>query len=152
MKESSGNTPELYRTLQGHNDGIQCLTFNSNSKQLASVSADHSLYLWNLQAKNIQAKKLKGHSGAITEVAFSPSGALIATASMDNTVRVWSNNAIDNYPSQVIRSHNACVKSVAFSPDSRFIVSASDDKSIKIFNVSSGLSTSPRPRSSSSRC
>lgn len=74
MKESSGNTPELYRTLQGHNDAIQCIAFNSNSRQLASVSGDHALYLWNLQAKNIQSKKLKGHNGAITEVGTSNAG------------------------------------------------------------------------------
>src|SRR3990167_373501 len=127
--------PELYRSLQGHNDGINTLSFNSNSKQLASASSDHHLYLWNLQAKNIQAKKLKGHAGAITEVAFSPSGSMIATASMDNTVRIWSNSPVDNYPSTVIRSHNGSVKSVGWSPDSRFIVSGADDKTVKIYNV-----------------
>ena len=60
--------PELYRSLQGHNDSIRTIAFNSNSKQLATASGDFYLYLWNLQAKNIQAKKLPGHTAAITEV------------------------------------------------------------------------------------
>lgn len=135
--------PVLYRSLQGHNDAIESICFNSNSQQMATVSGDSLLYLWNLQANNIQAKKLKGHSAAITEVAqfnqvaFSPSGQLIATASMDHTIRIWNNNSVENYPSTVIRSHGACVKTVSFSPDSRFFVSGSDDKTVKIFNVNS---------------
>ena len=79
MSRDSSEQPALYRSLPGHNDPIVSLCFSSSSKQLASASGDHLLYLWNLQAKNMQAKKLKGHSGAITEVAFSPSGSLIAT-------------------------------------------------------------------------
>lgn len=63
-----GKLPELYRSLQGHNDSIRTLSFCSNSRQLVSASGDSNLYLWNLQAKNIQAKKLHGHSAAITEV------------------------------------------------------------------------------------
>lgn len=145
--QPANTQPELYRSLQGHNDAITTLSFNSNSRQLASASSDHSLYLWNLQAKNIQAKKLKGHAGAITEVTFSPSGSMIATASMDNTVRIWNNSPVDNYPSTVIRSHNGSVKSVAWSPDSRFIVSGADDKIVKIYNVGESNSSRP-PRSS----
>ena len=60
--------PVLYRSLQGHNDAIESICFNSNSTQMATTSGDSLLYLWNLQANNIQAKKLKGHSAAITEV------------------------------------------------------------------------------------
>lgn len=60
--------PVLYRSLQGHNDAIESICFNSNSQQMASASGDSLLYLWNLQANTIQAKKLKGHSAAITEV------------------------------------------------------------------------------------
>lgn len=62
--------PVLYRSLQGHNDAIESISFNTNSQQMATVSGDSLLYLWNLQANNIQAKKLKGHSAAITEVRF----------------------------------------------------------------------------------
>ena len=136
--------PELHRSLPGHNDPVASLCFSSSSKQLASASSDHLLYLWNLQGRNAQALKLKGHSAAITEVAFSPSGALLATASMDHTVRVWTNSAADGYPSTAIRSHGACVKSVAFSPDSRLLVSGSDDKTVKLFNVRSGEQASTR--------
>ena len=67
LKESK--LPVLYRSLQGHNDPIETITFNTNSQQMASASGDSLLYLWNLQASTIQAKKLKGHSAAITEVA-----------------------------------------------------------------------------------
>ena len=62
--------PVLYRSLQGHNDPIESICFNSNSQQMASVSGDSLIYLWNLQSSKIQAKKLKGHSAAITEVAL----------------------------------------------------------------------------------
>lgn len=131
----SENYPALYRTLQGHNNTIKSLAFNTATSHLISCSEDSNLYLWNLKKKSIRAKKLKGHSAAITEVAFSPSSALIATASMDNTIRIWTNSNLDNYPCNVIRSHNGCVKTLDFSPDSRFIVSGSNDKSVKLFNV-----------------
>lgn len=68
--------PVLYRSLQGHNDSIESICFNTNSQQMASVSGDSLLYLWNLQSSNIQAKKLKGHSAAITEVALRDLGRL----------------------------------------------------------------------------
>jgi len=137
MKKSSTpqNYPELYRTLQGHNNSIRTIAFNTSTKQLISASEDNLLYLWNLTKKSIRARKLKGHQGFITSVAFSPSSSLIATASMDHTIRIWSNNNLDNYPSHVIRSHSACVRSVDFSPDSRFLLSASNDKTVKIFNA-----------------
>lgn len=68
--------PVLYRSLQGHNDSIESICFNSNSQQVASVSGDSLLYLWNMQANKIQAKKLKGHSAAITEVLSYKTGRL----------------------------------------------------------------------------
>lgn len=72
--EQKSALPELYRSLQGHNDAIESIAFNGTSRQLASTSGDSLLYLWNLEAKNIQAKKLKGHSAAITEVSFGDAG------------------------------------------------------------------------------
>lgn len=65
---NAAKLPELFRSLQGHNDSIRTIAFNSNTRQMASASGDSYLYLWNLQAKNIQAKKLPGHTAAITEV------------------------------------------------------------------------------------
>lgn len=66
--QKDSKLPVLYRSLQGHNDPIESICFNTNSQQMASASGDSLLYLWNLQSSNIQAKKLKGHSAAITEV------------------------------------------------------------------------------------
>lgn len=132
---SKENYPALYRTLQGHNNTIKSIKFNSATSHLVSCSEDGLLYLWNLKKKSIRAKKLKGHTSAISEVCFSPSSALIASASFDNTIRIWTNSNLDNYPCHVIRSHNACVRSLDFSPDSRFLVSGSNDKSVKLFNV-----------------
>jgi centriolar protein POC1 len=130
------NYPALYRTLQGHNNSIKTLSFNSNTSQLLSACHDNNVYLWNLNKKTIRANKLKGHSAPITEVAFSPSSSMFATASMDHTIRLWSNSSVDGYPNHVIRSHNACVRSVDFSCDGRLIVSGSNDKTVKVFNVS----------------
>lgn len=132
---SKENYPALYRTLQGHNNTIKSINFNSATSHLVSCSEDSHLYIWNLKKKNIRAKKLKGHTAAISEVCFSPSSALIASASLDNTIRIWTNSNLDNYPCNVIRSHNGCVKSIDFSPDSRYLVSGSNDKSVKLFNV-----------------
>lgn len=136
---SKENYPALYRTLQGHNNTIKSIHFNSATSHLVSCSEDGYLYLWNLKKKNIKAHKLKGHTSAISEVAFSPSSALIASASYDNTIRIWTNSNLDNYPSNVIRSHSGCVRTIDFSPDSRFLVSGSNDKTVKIFNVNSKL-------------
>ncbi len=134
--KSKENYPALYRTLQGHNNAITTLSFNSNTSQLLSACHDHNLYLWHLNKTTIKALKLTGHTAPINEVAFSPSSSLFATASMDHTLRLWNNSSVDNYPNNVIRSHNACVNSLDFSCDSRLIVSGSNDKTVKVFNVS----------------
>jgi WD40 repeat protein len=132
---SKKNYPALYRTLQGHNNNVKTLSFNSNTSQLLSACHDNNVYLWYLNKATIKASKLAGHSAPVTEVCFSPSSSMFASSSFDHTIRVWNNSSVDNYPNNVIRSHTACVTSIDFSCDSRLLVSGSHDKTVKIFNV-----------------
>lgn len=143
---SKKNYPALYRTLQGHNNSVKTLSFNSNTSQLLSACHDNNVYLWHLNKATIKAHKLAGHSAPVTEVSFSPSSSMFASSSFDHTVRVWSNSSVDNYPNNVIRSHTACVTSVDFSCDSRLLVSGSHDKTVKVFNVKYTPSISLLPR------
>src|SRR5437870_11802505 len=89
-EETNGKTiSEPALTLRGHDNAIYSLAFSPDGKRLASVSADQTVRLWNVE-KGQEDRALKGHTNQVLRVAFSPDGARLASASADNTVRVWS--------------------------------------------------------------
>ncbi len=67
---------------------VLTVVFSPNGKQLASVSYDRTVRLWDA-ATGAVLQTLEGHSGLVLAVAFSPNGKELASASGDQTVRLW---------------------------------------------------------------
>ncbi|KAI9769750.1 MAG: hypothetical protein M1839_003596 [Geoglossum umbratile] len=123
------------QTLEGHSGSVWSVAFSPNSAQLASVSNDHTVKIWDASSgKCLQT--LEGHSSWVWSVAFSPNSAQLASASGDHTVKIW--DASSGKCLQTLEGHSGWVRSVAFSPNSAQLASVSNDRTVKIWDASNG--------------
>eukprot|EP00955_Chlamydomonas_euryale_P094613 364870-Chlamydomonas_euryale.AAC.19 len=68
------HTPPAHRSglhAQGHRQSINCVSFSCDSKQLATVSDDLTVRVWDLASGNC-TEVLTGHDQPVTSVMFSP--------------------------------------------------------------------------------
>ncbi|KAL3856396.1 hypothetical protein ACJMK2_011162 [Sinanodonta woodiana] len=63
--------------------------WSPNSKQIAAVGGNRSVFIWNAHDLNSPPRKLSGHLHTVYSCNFSPDGALLATASFDTTAIIW---------------------------------------------------------------
>lgn len=68
---------------------LKCL-FSRDVKFLATMSADHTIKLWEVDKMFALAKVLIGHERWVWDGLFSADSAYLVTASSDTTVRLWS--------------------------------------------------------------
>ena len=81
-------TGKLEKTLAGHSNWVNAVTFSPDSKQIASGSRDKTIKLWSAATGKLE-KTLAGHSEWVSAVAFSPDGKQIASRSWDKTIKLW---------------------------------------------------------------
>ncbi|OKH39857.1 hypothetical protein NIES2101_35260 [Calothrix sp. HK-06] len=118
----------LDKTLVGHSDLVQSVSFDPVGKFVVTGSHDKTAKIWNLDGSLV--KTLTGHLDKVRSVAWSPDGELIASASQDKTIKLWNR---DGKNVKTISGHNGWVNNVAWSPDGKILASASDDKTVKLW-------------------
>jgi WD40 repeat protein len=101
------------QTLEGHSDSVNAVTFSPDGKQLASVSDDETVRLWDA-ATGAVLQTLEGHSDSVNAVAFSSDGKQLASASDDKIVRLW--DAATGAVLQTLEI-DAVVSTLSFSSD-----------------------------------
>ncbi|NEP40195.1 MAG: protein kinase [Okeania sp. SIO2H7] len=139
---------ELLYKLEGHLDGVLCLSYaipydiennlatdNFNPHKyhtLASGSADGEIKLWRFGFwESLQT--LTGHFGLVRAVTFSPDGHILASAGGDGTIKLWSVQTGELLKS--FQGHSDEVCAVNISPDGNTLASGSKDGTVKIWDL-----------------
>jgi len=71
--------------------GVRWVAYSADGRQIASVSRDNSVKLWNAESLANTATLL-GHADYVRCVAYRPDGHDLVTAGGDKTIRVWPAN------------------------------------------------------------
>uniref|UniRef100_A0A0K0FVP7 Ribosome biogenesis protein WDR12 (inferred by orthology to a human protein) n=2 Tax=Strongyloides TaxID=6247 RepID=A0A0K0FVP7_STRVS len=123
-------------TLQSHKEGISGVSWNNeNDKQVATVSWDHSIILWDLNTSTVASKI--GSNKSFTSIAMHPSNSTCITGSVDPIARLWDLRC--NSGSMVkssFQSHKSWISAVEWcNTKDHLFVTASYDNSIKLWDV-----------------
>jgi len=82
------DTPDLMRSLAGHQTEAWALAFSHDGSLLASGSDDHTIKLWDVNSER-ELLTLTGHSQTVTALAFFHEVDRLASVSLDGKVIVW---------------------------------------------------------------
>ena len=129
-----------FKSLEGHEGEVKCLTFSQDGKFLASGDNELTVIVWDWQ-KN-QKFILQGHEKAgwwdkgVNSVAFSPCQGFLVSGGDDQTLRIWSLETKKLI--STLTGHQDKVTAVAVHPDGEIIASGSEDKTVKIWSVKTG--------------
>jgi WD40 repeat protein len=125
-------------TLIGHNGAVFGVAFRPDGRVLASVSADRTLKLWDVQT----GKRLDTRPEPVKDLyglAWSPDGSRVAAGGVDNRIRVWkvSPSAVEGTNSLEFAkfAHDGTVLRVAWSPDGKWILSSADNNTLRLFSA-----------------
>jgi len=109
-------TGELLKTLDDHDDEVNCVCYSPDQKLIASASTDYSIKIWDACSGDL-IKTLVGHDGFIICVCFSSDNKLLATASKD--VKLWNAVTYELICTLVVDVNY--IMSLCFSPDNKYI-------------------------------
>ena len=137
-------TPRL--TLRGHEGVVSKLCFSEDSTQLASVSDDRTVRLWDTRTGTLLFTGW-GHVCRVWDVIFvADRSGLLVTAGEDLTVKIWDPSkgiCRGTFEGHIGRN----VWCIAYSPAHRCLISGGNDSSIKIWAINDQNVLSPEATS-----
>lgn len=127
-------TGQRVAKLCGHEDWVRAAQFADNSR-LASVSADHTLCLWNLAAKADRPASRRLAEGALLAVAIHPGGQRVATAGFGDLLRLYDTAADPGAAPTEYGCPCQDTRAVAYSPDGRLIAAAGRNGVVRLWDL-----------------
>ena len=137
--------------LEGHDNEVKCVAWNSTGSLLASSGRDKAVWLWESFLSGTVGGStdgdfeciavLNGHDGDVKCVQFASSHGqwgdgdeVLLSAGYDESIKVWAEDSGDWYCALSIKDvHKDTIWCLAVSPGSGRLLSASADGSIAIF-------------------
>lgn len=124
----------LSKTLTGHTDWVQSVSFSPDGKQLASAGNDGAIRIWDV-ASGQAVGALSGHRHPINALAYSPDGKWLASVSTNGSVRVW--DRANGNTSRMLRAEGYAVYALAFAPNGQ-LATAGKDRAVTLWNITNG--------------
>lgn len=124
-----------FRELNRPGSEFYTVSFNPDSRLLASGDQQGKIHLWDVTANQV-VNVLEGPAEKMLKLAFSSDGNFVAGAGKSAAIYVWSVRYGIN--EKILQGHEGIVTSIAFSPDSRYIVAASTDKKVLVWDFVTG--------------
>jgi WD40 repeat protein len=135
LKLWNAGTGKEVRSLPGHTREVLSVAWSTDSRRLASGSADRTVKVWDITTGQ-ELHSFDGHTDSVTRVAFSPDGQQVASASRDHTVRVWDLKKA--HQTHCLRDHRDVLFGLAWSPDGKHLASCGTDQTARLWNLATG--------------
>lgn len=122
----------------GHINGVTGVAFHPKTGQVATVSWDNTVRLWNLVINDNgerafqRVDTLAGHSNSIWATAFSPDGNWLVSASSDTSVIVWDVDRVNQIGLPVANLEGE-VWGLAVAPDGKQFAAGDEAGNIHIW-------------------
>ncbi len=126
-------SPEAYRTLTGHMDTVNAVSFRPNEPGLASVSDDGTARFWPLDGRAAVVAAKGDDDEWMTAVSFSPDGDRAAVGSDMGLLRLWE--AGRGREPRRLNGHFDSIESVSFNNAGTQIVTASLDHTARLWSA-----------------
>ncbi len=120
MKIVETETGKLSKTLTGHTQQVDSLTYHRSGSLLASGSADSTIRIWDL-GSDAPARVIEEHKGSVVSVEFSAEGSKLLSASHDGRVIIWDVESLR--PRNVFAGHQGRVAYATISSDGEWVAS-----------------------------
>jgi WD40 repeat protein/DNA-binding XRE family transcriptional regulator len=121
----------LHLTWQAHIASVSSLAFSPDGRQLASVSWDNMVKLWNVESGTLLW--VAWQPGGINGVAFAPDGYLLASGGGDALLQLWDPQSGTNV--QMLVNQGSAVYSLVWSPNGKLLASGCSDGSIWVWKL-----------------
>lgn len=88
-----GTEVEVKHIIEGHEKGVNWVSFHPSMKILASAADDKMIKLWRLSGnKHWEMETMKGHTNNISCCMWHPRQEILLSNSEDRTMRFWDMN------------------------------------------------------------